>query len=76
MTQFSLTQRQKDTLDFIRDYMVEHPEVAPSFEEIMHGCGMKSKSHVGRIVRELKERGRVDYIPGRRRSIFLIDPLT
>ena len=52
----SLTKRWKTVLDFIRAYSKIHG-VAPSYETIAMGLGMKSRSNIHRIVHNLKRDG-------------------
>lgn len=69
----TLTQRQADCLAFIKDYVAAHDGVGPSFQEIMDGMGLSSKSGVHRLMNALQTRGHVRYLFGRRRSIELVD---
>lgn len=69
-----LTQRQRRTLDFIGAYLVSHSGVAPSYDEIVSGVGLSSKSEVARLVTALKERGHIRTGPaGSKRSLAVID---
>lgn len=67
----SLTRCQKEALEFIREYCAEHGGVAPSYDEIMSGLGIHSKSGVHRLVTALEQRGHIDRIPGIARSIVV-----
>jgi len=68
-----LTRRQQDALDFITNYTEAH-EISPSFGEIASGLNCKSKSLVYRYLQGLRERGYVDYAPGKARSITVLFP--
>ncbi|MCZ6898066.1 MAG: helix-turn-helix domain-containing protein [Betaproteobacteria bacterium] len=68
---FNLTPKQKRAYDFIASY-IEKEGVCPSYDEIMDYLGLKSKSNVNRIVKTLKERGWIDYIPNKARSLTLL----
>ena len=67
-----LTRRQRDLLDFIGAYMATE-NVAPSFEEMKVGIGLKSKSGIHRLIDSLEERGFINRIPDRARAIELLD---
>lgn len=47
--------------------------VPPSYAELQHHLGLTSLSHVSRLLSALKERGHVDFVVGRARSIRIID---
>ena len=68
-----LTRRQQQVLDYIKLYMANNDGIAPSFDEIRHGCGMTSKSGVYRVVEALAERGHIRRMRERARAIELID---
>lgn len=63
-----LTQKQHDLLLFI-DKTLRQDGVAPSFEEMMHAVGLKSKSGVHRLVNALVERGFLKRIENRARAL-------
>ena len=67
---FNLTRRQKQCFDFIKRHIDENG-LSPSFDEIQHALGLASKSGAHRLVHSLKERGWVDFLPHRRRTIVL-----
>lgn len=68
-----LTARQVECLDFIRRSTAAGTP-SPSFDEIAQGLGLVSKSNVYRLVHALIDRGYLRQLPGRRRSIALIEP--
>ena len=65
---YGLSPRQKKIFDFIKSYMKKEP-VAPSYEEMMRAAGLKSKSGVHNIVKQLEERKWIKRLPGKNRSI-------
>jgi len=69
-----LTKRQHQALVFIDGYIREH-HIAPTFTEITEALGIKSKSGVHRVILGLQERGWIEAIPSRARSIrVLVSP--
>lgn len=71
-TRVGLTPRQKCALTFIRRYFAEHG-IAPSYEEIIRGLGLKSKSGAHRLIIGLETRGHIRRLPDRARAIEVID---
>ena len=67
-----LTARQRAAFDFIAAYIARH-RVPPSFSEMCDHLGCSSKSSVHRLMAALKERGCIDFIPKRARSITLVE---
>lgn len=70
-----LTRRQRDLLDFIGAYMATE-NVAPSFEEMKNGIGLKSKSGIHRLIHSLEERGFINRLPYRNRAIEILQPVS
>lgn len=70
-----MTERQVDALEFIKAYARDHRGNTPNFEEIKNGIGLGSKAGVHRIVVALAERGFIDRMPGKARSIVLKVPV-
>ncbi|HOM99618.1 MAG TPA: transcriptional repressor LexA, partial [Acidobacteriota bacterium] len=68
-----LTPRQKEVLDFLSRYLEDHG-YAPSLEEIRVHFGMASLNAVHKHLCRLKEKGFIDRLAGRSRSIRLIEP--
>jgi Fe2+ or Zn2+ uptake regulation protein len=54
--QYTLTKRQNDLLQFLKEYISKH-EFAPSYSEIMEGVGFSSMSGVYQMMKSLEERG-------------------
>lgn len=53
--------KHKDVLKFVIRYKSEHNGNSPSYEEIMAGCKIKSKSHVSGILDELENDGLLEH---------------
>lgn len=66
-----MTPKQKQTFDFIKDYISESGGVSPSFEEIKTHLGLKSKSGVHRLVWSLHEMGVIYVDANRARRIVM-----
>ena len=75
MTRASTTKRQADLLAFIRAYVADHPGVAPSFAKMADALALKSKAGISRLVESLVERGHLERMPNRARSVRLVDRL-
>lgn len=69
-----LTRRQNQLLDFIDRYQRESGGVSPSFEEIRVAVRLDSRSGVGRLLRQLQERGYVRRLANRERAIEVLRP--
>lgn len=67
-----LTQRQARAKAFIKQHIAARG-IAPTFDEIRSGLGMKSKAQVSDILTDLQERGHIRRVAGAHRSIELID---
>lgn len=68
-----LTKRQKEILDFVREYL-EAEGYAPSLEEIGARFGLSSVATVHKHVQNLVEKGLLRKAWNRSRSIELVDP--
>ena len=66
-----ITRQQAATLEFIKTYQ-ERYGASPSYDEIKQAMGFASKTSVHRLVHGLAERGAVQVLPGRHRSIALL----
>lgn len=71
MQKFNLTPRQREVFDFIDDY-IDEKGYAPTFQEITDGCDMNNRGRVTNIVKSLKARGWIDYLPKQPRSITIL----
>lgn len=67
-----MTPKQSELLDFIKAYTAEHG-CSPSFEEMMHGLGLKSKSGVHRLLASLKEQGCISRKTFRSGAVVVLD---
>lgn len=68
-----LTPRQRECKDFIAAYIARNAGVSPSYEEIRYSLRLESKASVARLITGLEERGHIERIPHRKRTIKLID---
>ena len=69
VNRYGLTKKQKELLDFLRE---REGEVSPSFDEMREALGLASKSGIHRLVKGLEDRGYVNRIPNRKRTIRLV----
>jgi SOS-response transcriptional repressor LexA len=67
-----MTERRQLVLDFIKAYIRIHG-IAPSYEVIAKGLGMKSKANIHRIVHRLQADGFLTTKPHKFHSIKLVD---
>ena len=72
MSDVGLTTRQAQCLSII-ETRIKQTGLCPSFDEIAGGLGIRSKSNVNRLLNGLEERGKIRRLPGRARSIALIE---
>lgn len=70
-----LTRKQRELLQFIRVYSGKNDGVAPSFDEMQHALGLKSKSGVHRLITGLEERGHIRRMPHRARALEVVSEL-
>jgi SOS-response transcriptional repressor LexA len=68
-----LTPEQRAALDFISKEIAAN-DSPPTYQEIALHLGLRSKSGVGRLLNRLEDRGHITRLPGRRRSIAVVDP--
>lgn len=68
-----LTKRQKDTLEFIRNYIKENGE-GPLVAEIAEGLGIKSHGTTHRYINSLVEDGHLQRLPLRTRGLKIVEP--
>lgn len=66
------THKQAELLAYLKSYTEESGGIGPSFEEMMYGVGLKSKSGVHRLLTALEERGLISRKPGRSRCITIL----
>lgn len=68
-----LTRQQHQLLEFMRSYAADNRGIIPSFEEMMHGMGLRSKSGIHRLIGGLEERGFIKRLHRRARAIRFTD---
>jgi SOS-response transcriptional repressor LexA len=68
-----VTPRQLQLLNFIQAY-IDKNGYAPSYVEMSEGLDppIKSKGNISILMRRLQERGRIEFIPGRERSVTVL----
>ncbi|MBW7968152.1 hypothetical protein [Bradyrhizobium sp. BR 10289] len=67
-----LTTAQREILEGIERHIAQHNQ-PPSYREIAKMFGFKSTGRVTEVLRALQERGWVTFIPGRARSITVLE---
>lgn len=66
-----LTDRQKNVLSFIENYIAQH-NIPPTIKEIGEAVGLRSVSSVYSLLKKLEKKGYISMPSGRRRSIRLL----
>tara|TARA_Y100001951_G_scaffold89553_1_gene82066 strand:- start:1986 stop:2204 length:219 start_codon:yes stop_codon:yes gene_type:complete len=72
MMKYGITPRQKRILECIKDFTKANG-FAPSYEEINQLTKLHSKSRVHFYIHQLEKRGYITFIPGKMRSIVVLD---
>lgn len=67
-----MTPKMQKTLEAIQRLTVDG--VPPSFDELREDLGLANKSGVHRLLHGLRDHGIIDFLPGRARSIRIINP--
>jgi repressor LexA len=70
-----LTERQQDTLDYIRHYIQSH-ERSPLVSEIAEGLGIRSQGTTHRYIQALVDEGLLERYVGRTRGLVLLESST
>ena len=70
MKKFNLTKKQLELFNFIKKYIDEN-NIAPSYEEMKIGTGVSSKCLILTKINQLQERGWIEKLPGKNRSIVI-----
>ena len=65
---YGVTPKQKRCLDYIKSYIADNG-YPPTTREIQAGLGLSSTNQVWRYIHSLRERGAIDFMDGRARSI-------
>lgn len=68
---FGLTPRQRDCLRAIETHIAAHG-VSPTYDELRAALGYRSKGNVSGLVLALRERGHIEYLPRKDRSIRVL----
>ena len=72
MKSYALTTRQKDVLDFVKDYIGKNKQ-APYIREIQEGCGIFSyKAAVDKLL-SLEKKGYIRRMLNKHRGIALVE---
>lgn len=66
-----LTAHQKRVLEYLAEFIAKNG-IAPTYDQIAAHLGLASKSGVHRVITELEERGAIQRLPNRARSITII----
>ena len=66
-----LTKRMAELMKFLDDYISTHG-IAPSYDEMMEGLGLHSKSGIHRIIMALEARKFIERRPYEARTIMII----
>src|SRR5215472_7091129 len=69
----AVTRRQKEVIDFLETF-VNRNGYSPSFEEIARGMGLKSLATVHKHISNLEQKGVLDRVHNRSRSIEVLPP--
>lgn len=68
---YSLTRSQRECFEVIERFLAERDE-APSVRELQRALGLQSPGHVTDMLKSLKERGWITYLPHKARSIVIV----
>lgn len=69
-----LTSQQRRMLDFLNTFIMRKG-ISPSYAEMQEALGYKSKASIARYLYALRERGHIDFAPGKARTIAVLFPL-
>ena len=65
-----MTPRQKEVLDFIQSY-ISNRGFAPTYEEIIQATNIGYKSYLNRVLKNLKEQGKIEITSYKARGISI-----
>jgi len=71
-SKYGLTEKQLKLFNFIKIYISENT-ISPSYDEMKVGIGLKSKCGIYKKIEQLAQRGWLRKLPGKTRSIQVID---
>jgi SOS-response transcriptional repressor LexA len=69
---YGITKKQLKLLNFIEEYINKNI-ISPSYDEMMVGLNLNSKSTISAKLKELEIRGWIQKMNGKNRSIRVID---
>ena len=69
-TRYGLTKKQLKCFSFIKSYLKKN-KLSPSYEEIRKAVGLSSKNSIYYLVNQLVDRGYIDKLEGKYRSIVI-----
>lgn len=69
---YGLSAKQSECLDILRRE-IARTGVAPSYDEIKARLGLRSKSGVHRLIHALRDKGKIQFLNYRARSIALVE---
>lgn len=69
-TRYGLTKKQLKCFSFIKSYLKKN-KLSPSYDEIRKAVGLASKNSVYYLVNQLIDRGYIDKLEGKNRSIAI-----
>lgn len=69
-----LTSPQKRVLDFLNTFIIRKG-ISPSYAEMQDALGFRSKASVSRYLCALRDRGYIDFAPGKARAIVVLFPM-
>lgn len=69
---YKLTPKQQEVLDKIKLYIKNYKR-SPSIRNLCFLCGVNSPATINMHLKNLKEKGYIDYIKGEHRSIVVLE---
>ena len=69
-----LTQTEQKALDYIAGYIHDNGGISPTYREIMHCMGWRTKGQIGFLLNRLAEKGRLRRLSKRSRALEVIEP--
>ena len=67
---YGITKKQLKLLNFIQDYIKKNI-TSPSYEEMKVALNLNSKCTISAKLKQLEERGWIEKLPGKNRSIII-----
>ena len=68
-----LTQVEQKALDYIAGYIHDNGGISPTYREIMHCMGWRTKGQIGFLLNRLASKGRLRRLSKRSRALEVID---